>query len=104
MIGVPMPDPRDSIITNLNQQMEAYFGAGKGVQVIAQGVSGVKDGTYGGGHSSKLRAERDRLAPGLKQLADSGISINKASAALGIDHKRARLIARENGFKFADTQ
>ena len=23
-----MPDPRDSIITNLNQQMEAFFGAG----------------------------------------------------------------------------
>lgn len=102
MIGVPMPDPRDSIINNLNQQMEAYFGAGNVVQEIAQGVSGVKDGTYGGGHSSKLRAERDRLAPGLKVLADAGSSINKAAAAMGIDHKRARLIARENGFKFAE--
>lgn len=102
MIGVPMPDPRDSIINNLNQQMEAYFGAGNVVQEIAQGVSGVKDGTYGGGHSSKLRAERDRLAPGLKVWADAGSSINKAAAAMGIDHKRARLIARENGFKFAE--
>ena len=100
MIGVPMPDPRDSIINNLNQQMEAYFGAGNVVQEIAQGVSGVKDGTYGGGHSSKLRAERDRLAPGLKVLADAGSSINKAAAAMGIDHKRARLIARENDIKF----
>ena len=102
MIGVPMPDPRDSIINSLNQQMEAYFGAGNVVQEIAQGVSGVKDGTYGGGHSSKLRAERDRLAPGLKVLAEAGSSINKAAAAIGIDHKRARLIARENGFKFAE--
>ncbi|WP_395606333.1 hypothetical protein [Pseudomonas sp. B22129] len=103
MIGEPMPNPRDSIIDTLNQQLDAFFGAGRRVQEVAQGVSGVKDGTYGGGHSSKLRAERDRLAPGLKQRAESGMSINKAAAALGIDHKRARLIARENGFKFAET-
>ena len=45
---------------------------------------------------------RDRLAPGLKVLADAGTSINKAAAAMGIDHKRARLIARENGFKFTE--
>ena len=98
-----MANPRDSIIDDLNQQLDAFFGAGRSVQEVAQGVSGVKDGTYGGGHSSKLRAERDRLAPGLKQLAETGTSINKAAAAMGIDHKRARLIARENGFKFADT-
>ena len=103
MIGVPMPNPKDAVIADLHRQMDAFFGAGKGVQEIAQGVTGVKGGTYGGGHSSRLRAERDRLAPGLKQLAESGMSINKAAAALGIDHKRARLIARENGFKFADT-
>ena len=102
MIGVPMPDPRDSIIDNLNKQMADFFGAGNVAQEIAQGVSGVKDGTYGGGHSSKLRAERDRLAPSLKKLAEAGTSINKASAALGIDLKRARLIARENGFRFVE--
>ena len=103
MIGVPMPNPRDSIIEELNQRLDEFFGAGRTVQEVAQGVSGVKDGTYGGGHSSKLRAERDRLAPSLKVLAEAGTAINKAAAALGIDHKRARLIARENGFKFADT-
>lgn len=103
MIGVPIPNPKDAVIADLNRQMDAYFGAGKGVQEIAQGVTGVKDGTYGGGHSSRLRAERDRLAPDLKQLAERGTSIKEAAAAIGIDHKRARLIARENGFKFADT-
>lgn len=46
MIGVPMPNPRDSIIDNLNQQLDAYFGAGKSVQVIPNGV-GV-DGPYNG--------------------------------------------------------
>lgn len=98
-----MANPRDSIIDDLNQQLDAFFGAGRTVQEVAQGVTCVKDGTYGGGHSSKLRAERDRLAPGLKVLAETGTSINKAAAAMGIDHKRARLIARENGFKVADT-
>ena len=102
MIGMPMPNPRDSIIDELNQHLDAFFGAGRTVQEVAQGVSGIKDGTYGGGHSSKLRAERDRLAPGLKQLAETGTSINKAAAAMDIDHKRARLIARENGFKFTE--
>lgn len=99
MIGVPMPDPRDSIITNLNQQMEAFFGAGNVVQEIAQGVSGEKAGTYGGGHSNKLRAERDKIAPRLKRLVDSGSSLYDACDALGIDYRRARLIARENDFK-----
>ena len=38
------------------QQLEAFVGAGNGVKEIAQGVSVVKDGADGGGHSSKLRA------------------------------------------------
>lgn len=39
MIGVPMPHPRDSIIADLNQQMDQFFGAGGEVQQIASGVS-----------------------------------------------------------------
>ena len=103
MIGMPMPDPRDSIIANLNEQMKAFFGDGNEVQQIAQGVSGEKAGTYGGGHSNKLRAERDKIAPKLKQAVDSGATLHQACQAVGVDYKRARLIARENGFKFADT-
>ena len=94
-----MPDPRDSIIANLNEQMKAFFGDGNEVQQIAQGVSGEKAGTYGGGHSNKLRAERDKIAPKLKQAVDSGASLHQACLAAGVDYKRARLIARENGFK-----
>lgn len=104
MIGVPMPDPRDSIIANLNEQMKAFFGDGNEVQQIAQGVSGEKAGTYGGGHSNKLRAERDKIAPKLKQAVDSGATLHQACQAVGVDYKRARLIARENGFKLPDTQ
>lgn len=102
MIGAPMPDPRHSIIDELNQRMEAFFGAGNAVQEIAQGVSGEKAGTYGGGHSNKLRAERDKIAPKLKQAVDSGASLYQACLAVGVDYKRARLIARENGFKLPD--
>ena len=29
MIGVPMPNPRDAIIDDLNRQLDALFGAGK---------------------------------------------------------------------------
>lgn len=39
MIGVPMPNPRDSIIANLNQQLDQFFGAGGSIQQIASGVS-----------------------------------------------------------------
>lgn len=104
MIGVPMPNPRDSIIANLNQQMERYFGDGKAVQKIAPGVTGTKDGTFGTNHANKLRAGRDKLAPELKRLADSGVSLYKASEVMGIDYKRARVIARENDIKFPGPQ
>lgn len=69
MIGIPMPNPRDSIITNLNQQLDQFFGAGKTVQLIASGVSGETSLSGASGHSERLRAERDKLAPMLKALA-----------------------------------
>ncbi|PWK30890.1 hypothetical protein [Pseudomonas sp. OV226] len=100
MIGVPMPHPRESIIETLNQQLEHYFGTGKSVQEVAPGVSGVKDNTFGTAHTNKLRAERDKIAPRLKELAEAGTPVAKAAKEYGMEAKRARLIARENGFKF----
>ena len=99
MIGEPMPDPRRSIIDNLNQQMEAFFGSGNKAQEIAPGVSGEVAGPIKSTRSNKLRTERDKIAPRLKQLVDSGSSLYDACDALGIDYRRARLIARENDFK-----
>jgi hypothetical protein len=95
-----MPNPRDSILADLNQKLEHYFGAGKSAQVIAQGVSGTKDGAFGTAHTNKLRAERDKVAPRLKELAEAGKPVAKAARECGMEVKRARLIARENGFKF----
>ncbi len=102
MIGVPMPDPRDSINANLNEQMDAFFGAGKSVQVIPNGV-GV-DGPYNGttAHHERLRKERDKLAPAVRAEAAKGVVASVAAKKLGMHIKRVTLIAHENGFKFAD--
>jgi len=100
MIGVPMPDPRASIIQNLNRQLEQYFGAGKPVQEIEPGVSGEKASMFGTSHSNKLRIGRNKQAPRLKELADAGKTVIEAAKEMGMETKRARLIARENEIKF----
>jgi hypothetical protein len=98
MIGVPMPSPRDSIISDLNQHLEQYFGAGKPVQEIAPGVSGEKTAMFGTSHN-KLRVERDKLAPRLKELVEAGKTVIEAAKEMGMETKHARLIARENDIK-----
>lgn len=103
MIGEPIPDPRRSIIDELNQQMEAFFGAGNKAQQIASGVSGEKGGPIKSTRSEKLRAVRDKIAPRLKRLVDDGYSLHEACLEAGVDYKRARLIARENNFKLPST-
>jgi hypothetical protein len=100
MIGVPMPNPRDSIISNLNQQLDQYFGQGRAVEEVAAGVSGEKSAMFGTSHSNKLRVERDKLAPRLKELAEAGKTVIEAAKEMGMETKRARLIARENDIKF----
>lgn len=100
MIDSPMPNPRDSIIANLNQQLDKYFSAGKAVQEIAPGVTGVKDLIFGTSHSNKLRIERNKQAPRLRELADAGMTVIQAAKEMGMETKRARLIARENDIKF----
>jgi hypothetical protein len=101
MIGQPMPNPRDSIIADLNHRMDQFFGAGNTVQLIASGVSGESSLSGASGHSERLRAERDKLAPMLKALAATGITSSAAATQTRIRQKRIELIARENGFKFA---
>lgn len=100
MIGVPMSNPRDSTLANLNQQLDQYFGAGKAVQEIAPGVTGLKEMMFGTSYSNKLRQERDKLAPRLSELANAGKTVIKAAKEMGMETKRARLIARENNIMF----
>lgn len=100
MIGVPMPNPRDSLIDDLNRKLDQFFGAGRAVEEIAPGVSGEKEAMFGTSHSNKLRIERNKLAPRLKELADAGYTIIEAAKEMGMETKRARTIARENKINF----
>lgn len=102
MIGVPMPNPRDSILADLNQKLDQFFGAGGTPQEIAPGISGQRELTFGTARGNKLRADRDKLAPALKKLAEGGATLYQAASEVGIDHKRAKLIASENNFTYAD--
>jgi hypothetical protein len=95
-----MPNPRDSIIANLNQQMDQFFGAGRKVQEVAAGVTGEKDAMFGTSHSNKLRIGRNKQAPRLRELAAAGKTDIEAAKEMGMETKRARLIARENDIKF----
>jgi hypothetical protein len=96
-----MPNPRDSIIANLNQQLDQFFGAGKTVQEIASDISGETSMSGASGHAQRLRAERDKIAPLIRALAATGISSSAAAIKTSIRQKRLELIAKENGFKFA---
>jgi len=104
VIGVPLPNPRDQLIDNLNQQMDAFFGSGKKIEQVAPGVSGEREAMFGTSHSNKLRLERDKLAPRLKELADKGLTVIEAAKEMGMETKRARLIARENSINFPGPQ
>jgi hypothetical protein len=95
-----MSNPRDSLIDDLNRKLDQFFGAGRSVQEIAPGVSGEKEIMFGSSHSNKLRAERDKLAPRLKLLAEAGKTVIEAAKEMGMEAKRARLIASENNIKF----
>lgn len=103
MIGVPMADPRQAVIADLNSQIDAFFGSGKKAQVIPSGV-GV-DGPFNGttAHHERLRKERDKLAPLVRAEAAKGVVASVAAKNLGMHIKRVTLIAQENGFRFANT-
>lgn len=104
MIGVPMPHPKDAIVAHMNQQLEHFFGTGKAVQEIPSGVSGETSLSGASGHSERLRTERNKLAPMLKALAATGITSSAAATQTRIRQKRIELIAKENGFKFAQAK
>ncbi|WP_433899387.1 hypothetical protein [Pseudomonas sp. PSE1(2024)] len=97
-----MRDPREQITDHLNRALEEFFGAGKQAQQIAPGVSGERELTFGTAYGDKLRAKRDKIAPDLKRLAESGANLYQACKELDIGHKRALLIAKENNIKFKD--
>lgn len=101
MIGVPMPNPRDSIIADLNQQIDKFYGAGGLVQEIPSGVSAEMVGYGASSHQDRLKAERAKLAPSVKALADAGKTLAFTAAELKMRPARVKLIAHENGLSFS---
>ncbi|UZM14772.1 hypothetical protein LZV00_02950 [Pseudomonas kielensis] len=101
MIGAPMPNPRNSIIAELNQKLDQFFGADKTVQEIANGVSAEMVGYGVSAHQDRLKAERARLAPMVKAQTDAGKTVAAAAAELKMRPGRVKLIAHENGFTFS---
>lgn len=53
--------------------------------------------------AASLRAERDKLAPAVRAQAHAGAIASAAAVALKMHIKRVQLIARENGFAFAES-
>lgn len=103
MIGEPMPNPRDAIIQDLNQKMEQFFGSGKTIQQIERGVSAEAPFIGTTVHHNKLRAQRDKVAPQVRELAEAGKTVSQIAVAMNMHIKRVQLIGRENGFKFAES-
>lgn len=102
MIGVPMPDPRDAITTQLNRALDDFFGSGKHIQQIPAGVSANAPVLGTTPHAKKLRALRDKDAPKVKALAKAGKTASAAATALDMRISRVKLIAQENGITFAE--
>lgn len=102
MIGVPLPNPKDLIIAELNQQLDHFFGAGKTVQHIANGVSAEGPLSGSTAHHARLRSERDKIAPKVREQAVAGKTAAETAKELSMHVKRVHLIAQENKFKFAD--
>lgn len=102
MIGEPMPNPRDAIIQDLSQKLEQFFGSGKTIQQIERGVSAEVPFIGTTGHHNKLRTQRDKIAPQVRELAKSGKTVSQIASELKMHIKRVQLIGRENGFKFAE--
>jgi len=103
MIGVPMADPRQAVIADLNRQMDAFFGAGKKAQIIPSGIGANTPVISANAHQERLRAQRDKLAPAVRAEAAKGITANEAAKNLKMHIKRVTLIAQENGFRFAES-
>lgn len=99
MIGNLQPNPRDAIIEDLNRKLDQFFSKGGASQQIAQGATGEKFGFGATGHQDRLRAERARLAPAVREQADKGLNATQIGTALSMRVQRVLMIATENNIE-----
>jgi DNA invertase Pin-like site-specific DNA recombinase len=102
-IGIPQEDPRKQIIANLSQQIDDFLNRGKEVIEVPAGAS--KEAPFYGatGHTEKLRAKRDRMAPAVRELADKGIAKKGIAKELKLNASTVALILKENKITVAAT-
>lgn len=93
-------DQRRDSAAEIAFAVEQFLANDGAVQVIAQGISGEVGLSGTSSHHDRLRAERDKLAPMLRELAAQGLTSGEAETRTKIRRKRIELIARENGFQF----
>jgi ActR/RegA family two-component response regulator len=94
-----MPNPRDQLLDNLNQQLDQFFSSGGKAQQIPSGVTGDPK-LASTPHHDRLRVERNKIAPKVRELAEAGKTISETAKTLHMHVKRVALIASENGIKF----
>lgn len=94
-----MPNPRDQLLDNLNQQLDQFFGSGGKAQQIPSRVTGDPK-LASTPHHDRLRVERNKIAPKVRELAEAGKTISETAKTLHMHVKRVALIASENGLKF----
>ncbi|MHA3737843.1 hypothetical protein ACXR0M_19515 [Pseudomonas sp. Eth.TT006] len=94
-----MPNPRNQLLDNLNQQLDQFFGSSGKAQQIPSGVTGDPK-LASTPHHDRLRVERNKIAPKVRELAEAGKTISETAKTLHMHVKRVALIASENGFKF----
>ncbi|WP_447759276.1 hypothetical protein [Pseudomonas moraviensis] len=97
-----MPNPRDQLLDNLNQQLDQFFGSGGKAQQIPSGVTGDPK-LASTPHHDRLRVERNKIAPKVRELAEAGKCISETAKTLRMHVKRVALIASENKFSFVDS-
>jgi DNA invertase Pin-like site-specific DNA recombinase len=102
-IGIPQEDPRKQIIANLSQQIDDFLNRGKEIVEVPAGAS--KEAPFYGatGHTEKLRAKRDRMAPAVRELADKGIAKKGIAKELKLNASTVALILKENKITVAAT-
>ncbi|MBP3996718.1 hypothetical protein [Pseudomonas koreensis] len=85
--------------SGLEAAKAAFFASGGKATQIPAGVSGDPK-LASTPHHDRLRVERNKIAPKVREMAEAGKTISETAKALRMHVKRVALVASENGFKF----
>lgn len=85
--------------SGLEAAKAAFFASGGRARIIPAGVSGDPK-LASTPHHDRLRVERNKIAPKVREMAEAGKTIGETAKALHMHVKRVALVASENGFKF----